>query len=170
MRLTVRKPEPSEKEAILSLVARAFTGPDHDGNEEAQIVLDTWRLGAVISGLELVAVDREVLVGHVLGARGRQGSPPFVAVAPLSVDPSHQRQGVGTALMAALLRHADRQRWPAVVLLGDPSYYGRFGFEPSGPTGVFYDIVGRDSPYFQIRRLSAFDASAQGSFHYCWEA
>jgi putative acetyltransferase len=167
----VRSAGAADRGAILELVARAFTGPDHDGREEVAIVEDTWALGAALPDLELVAVDGDAVVGHVLGARGAPGSPGVVAVAPLCVSPQHQRRGVGTALMTELLDRATRQGWPAAVLLGDPAYYGRFGFEAAGPHGVVYQPVGADSPYFQIRPLASFDPDAvRGVFVYCWEA
>ena len=166
----MRSVELSDHEAILVLVKEAFTGTDHDGREEVQIVLDTWRLNAVVPGLELVAVEGEVVVGHVLGARGRPGSPGIVAVAPLCVSPNWQHQGIGSALMTELLVRAEQQRWPGVVVLGNPAYYGRFGFQPAGPLGVIYETVGRDSPFSQMRSLSSFDSSIGGTFHYCWEA
>lgn len=158
-----------DREAILAVVEESFSAPDHDGREEVQIVMDTWRLNATLPELELVAVEDEVVVGHALGARGRPGSPRVAAVAPLCVVPSRQRQGVGTGLMNELIRRAEAQHWPAVVLLGDPRYYARFGFEPAGHTGVVYDVVGKDDPHFQIRLLSSFDPSIRGAFRYCWE-
>jgi len=161
--------EPLDHEAILVLVKEAFTAPDRDGREEVQIVLDTWCLNAVVPGLELVAVKGKVVVGHVLGARGRLGSPGVVAVAPLCVSPDWQHQGIGSALMTELLDRAEQQRWPAVVVLGNPAYYGRFGFQPAGPLGVVYETVRRDSPFFQMRPLSSFDSSIGGTFQYCWE-
>ena len=160
---TIRSAELSDREAILALVAEAFA--DHDGGrEEVQIVIDTWRLGAALPDLELVAVDAATVVGHVLGARGRVGSPDVVAVAPVCVSPSRQARGVGSALMTELLIRADSQNWPAVVLLGDPRYYGRFGFEPAGALGVVYEAVGADDPHFMIKRLSRFDSSTRGEF------
>jgi predicted N-acetyltransferase YhbS len=81
-----------------------------------------------------------------------------------------QRQGIGTALMTELLARADAVGWPFVLLLGDPDYYGRFDFEPSGPLGIVYPPVGAHSQHFQIRRVRDLDASAwRGSFTYCWE-
>jgi putative acetyltransferase len=166
----IRTAAPADRDAIVDVVARAFTSAAHDGQEEVDIVEDTWRLDATLDELELVAVDDTGIVGHVLGARGRPGSPDLVAVAPLCVSPERQRGGVGNSLMTELLERADRQRWRAVVLLGDPAYYGRFGFEPAGALGVVYEPVGAASPHFQIRRLSAFEGDAvRGVFRYCWE-
>ena len=119
------------------------------------------------AGFELVALDDGVVVGHVLAARGRLGRREVVAVAPLAVLPPHQGGGVGRALMTELLRRAEAASLPLVVLLGDAAYYGRFGFEPSGPLGITYRR--EVNPHFLVRRLSAYDPSYQGDFVYCWE-
>lgn len=168
--IVCRSVEPPDHEAVLVLVRDAFTSPNHDGEEEAQIVRDTWRLEAVVPRLELVAVEGDAIVGHLLGARGAPGSPGVVAVAPLCVRLDRQRQGVGSALMNEFVERAEGQGWPAVVLLGDPAYYRRFGFEKAGPLGVVYETVGADSSHFQMLRLSSFDQSVRGAFRYCWEA
>ncbi len=71
--------------------------------------------------------------------------------------------------MKDLLGRADAAGWPMVLLLGNPAYYRRFGFEPSGPLGIYYLPVGKDDPHFQVRRLSRFDPTLRGEFIFCWE-
>ena len=56
-----------------------------------------------------------------------------------------------------------------MVLLGDPGYYRRFGFEPSGPLGIVYAPVGEDDPHFQVRRFGGYEPTLKGEFRYCWE-
>jgi predicted N-acetyltransferase YhbS len=165
----VRPAQPGDRDSILALVEEAFTGADRDGHEEVDIVTATWRLGASPDGLELVAADDGAVVGHVLAARGDLAGETVVAVAPLAVAPAVHGRGIGTALMTELLRRAEAQGWRAVVLLGAPAYYGRFGFEPSGPLGIVYPPVGPDNPHFQVRRLPGFAPSLRGEFTYCWE-
>lgn len=48
---------------------------------------------------------------------------------PLAVDPAYQGLGIGGALMQAALAHAKKAAFSAIVLVGDPEYYDRFGFE-----------------------------------------
>ena len=70
--------------------------------------------------------------------------------------------------MEALVAQATRRDWVMLVLLGDPAFYGRFGFEADGPLGLTYPPAGRGSPNFlalPLRRLEAF----RGDFAYCWE-
>lgn len=167
--LAIRTADEDDHDAILDVVERAFTNPDHDGSEEVAIVRATWRLGAGIDGLELVADEEGAVVGHVLGARADLRGGDVLAVAPVSVAPGRQGRGVGSALMAELLRRADALGWPVAVLLGDPRYYGRFGFRAAGPLGLEYRAVGRDNPHFQACPLSSYDGSQRGDVRYCWE-
>jgi predicted N-acetyltransferase YhbS len=52
----------------------------------------------------------------------------MVLLGPLMVDPAHQGCGLGSALMAAILKSADARTLPPVLLVGDEAYYRRFGF------------------------------------------
>ena len=111
------------------------------------------------------------MVGHVLAAPGRlDGRASAVAgVAPVCVAPAHQGKGTGCALMRELIRTAEARAWPLLVLLGEPAFYGRFGFEPAGPLGLSYAPVGAGNPHFQARRLRGDAAARRGVFSYCWE-
>jgi putative acetyltransferase len=64
---------------------------------------------------------------------------------------------------------AEAPGWPILVLLGEPAFYGRFGFEAAGPLGLSYAPVGTGNPNFQARRLPGFIPAPRGVFSYCWE-
>jgi putative acetyltransferase len=168
-RVSVRVAAPGDRDAILKVVRDAFSHEGRNGQEEVDIVVNTWRLQAAFGGLELVAVEENSVVGYVLGAKGDLGGQEVVAVAPLAVSTSYQRRGAGSALMREFLERAEASGYPLVVLLGNPAYYGRFGFEPSGPLGISYLPVGEGDPHFQVRRLTAYEPSYRGRFAYCWE-
>jgi putative acetyltransferase len=101
----------------------------------------------------------------VLCTRGHVGQAPVLALGPLSVRPDHQRHGVGSALMHAILGAADALGEPLIALLGNPAYYSRFGFrlaadyqiEPPRPEW---------QPHFQIRPLTRYRPSLRGMFTY----
>lgn len=167
--MAVRTASAADRDAILELVRDAFSDESRDGEEEVEIAAATWSLRAVPHELELVAIEGPTVVGHVLTGWGALGGRDVVGVAPLAVSPGRQGIGIGTALMSELLRRAELADLPLVVLLGNPAYYGRFGFEPSGPLGVSYPPVGPGNPNFQVRRFSHYDPSYRGEFAYCWE-
>jgi putative acetyltransferase len=164
---------PKDEEGILALVAAAFSHATRDAGEELAIVRGTWVAMDAGHLIELVAEDNDndTVVAHALAAPGCIGGTPasVAGVAPVCVAPSHQRCGIGTALMESLVLAAAARGWPLLVLLGDPAYYSRFGFEPAGPLGLTYAPAGTGSPYFQARRLHSYDALIRGTFTYCWE-
>jgi len=161
--LTVRQAVPADDDAIDELIAAAFDG----GEAELDIVRAIRALGIALPELQLVAEDANELIGHVLVSEADLGGRSVPAIAPVSVRPDRQRQGVGSRLMTEVLALADGEGWPLVALLGHPSYYPRFGFEPGRPLGAVYAPV--DSPAFMIRRLSTYDDSWRGAFRFGWE-
>ena len=86
-------------------------------------------------GLALVARDTH---GHVLatvrlwnvdaGIDTSGNAIPALLLGPLAVDPDHEGKGIGGALMRAALTEARDRGHGAVLLVGDPEYYERFGF------------------------------------------
>jgi predicted N-acetyltransferase YhbS len=79
--------------------------------------------------LSFVAVERGRLVGtvrlwHVSLGRNR----PALLLGPLAVHPDCRKRGIGSALMQRAIRDAARLGHRAVLLVGDASYHGRFGF------------------------------------------
>ena len=168
---TIRPARQGDTDAILSVVARAFSDDTRDAREELAIVRRTWATCPPPSLIELVADDAGAVVGHLQAAPGRlDGRGAAVAgVAPVCVAPAHQGRGTGSALVRALIAEAATRDWPVLVLLGDPAYYGRFGFRPAAPLGLTYAPVRADDPHFQAYVLGRDTAVRPGVFSYCWE-
>jgi putative acetyltransferase len=165
----VRPTLPGDKDAILGVVREAFATGGRDGQEELDIVEGVWALDAAGADLDLVALRDGMVCGHVLGSWGDLGERQVIGIAPLAVSPAYQRTGIGNALMRQIIQRADDVALPLVVLLGDPEYYGRFGFEPAALLDIWYRPVGRDSPHFQVRRLGAYGPGYRGEYRYAWE-
>jgi len=150
-------------------VEQAFATNGNGGHEEVEIVQAVWDLDAAGDALDLVATVGDEVVGHVLGSWGSLSQTAVIGVAPLAVSPAHQHVGVGSGLMERLVATADAAGLPMLVLLGDPGYYQRFGFEPSGPYRIWYRPAGEHSPNFQVRRLRSFRSDLAGEYVYSWE-
>lgn len=89
--------------------------------------------------ISLVAVDGERVVGHVLFSPVTLEAAPEISglgLAPLAVLPEFQNRGVGAALARAGLEACRSLGCAFVVVLGDPRYYGRFGFRPAHTFGL----------------------------------
>ncbi len=84
--------------------------------------------------LGLVAIAQDELLGHLLFTPVRCAAQPdarLLGLAPMAVKPEYQKQGIGTRLIRGGLSAARDTGARAAVVLGDPDYYGRFGFTPA---------------------------------------
>jgi putative acetyltransferase len=139
--------------AAAHAVVRAAFGRD----TEADLVTALRADPAHRPALELVAVDGDEIVGHVmLTAATIDGAGEALALAPLAVVPSRQGRGLGAALVREVLARAaapaNRPPTEIVVVLGDPRYYGRFGFRPAAELGLAAPVPSWGSA-FQARML-----------------
>jgi len=86
-----------------------------------------------------LACAQSVPTGHVLfttvRVSGPDRSPAASILAPLAVLPDHRRQGTGTQLVRTGLAVLAEAGCELVFVLGHPSYYPRFGFQPAGQLG-----------------------------------
>ena len=131
--IAIRREHPGDGAAIHRVNERAFGGPDE------AIIVDALRANRGIV-LSLVAELDGTVVGHILFSRVRidpdDALVSLVALAPMAVAPEHQRRGIGGRLIREgldLLRAAGHG---AVVLVGHPEYYPRFGFTPASHFGL----------------------------------
>jgi putative acetyltransferase len=161
----IRRETARDADVIRAITAAAFARPGL-APPEARLV-DELRAGpAWLPALSLVATaaDGEV-IGHVLCTRAHVATAPVLGLGPLSVRPDRQRRGVGSALVHTILGAADALGEPLVALLGDPAYYGRFGFRPS----TEYQIRPPRPewrPHFQVRTLTGYQPALRGTFAY----
>lgn len=126
----IRQARLGDYRAIYQLVQKAFAGSHiSDGQEQNWIVKQRGRK-EYIPQLELVAEDNGHIIGHILMTKNTQIEPISSALylAPLSVAPMFQGQGVGSALVQAACAYGADLGYRAAFLVGDPAYYSRFGF------------------------------------------
>lgn len=125
--MLIRPENNDDHAAIHDVVAAAFETP-----AEARLV-DALRDQARPI-LSLVAeLDRHI-VGHILFSPvtlDDHPDIPIMGLAPMAVAPAHQRKGIGKALVNASLHQLRETPCAAVVVLGHPEYYPRFGFVPA---------------------------------------
>ena len=95
--------------------------------------------------VSLVAEEDGEVVGHIMFSPVSLSGHPDLKVmglGPMAVVPAYQRKGFGSALVQAGLDHCRELGFAAVVVLGHPTYYPRFGFSPSSQFGIDseYDV------------------------------
>jgi putative acetyltransferase len=139
--LRIRPEAPGDEAAIRALTHAAFAPSTDEGRIVDALRHDptAWR-----PELSLVAVDDagdRRIVGHVVASAGTLRAVdgtirPILGLGPISVAPDRQGQGVGGELIRATIEQATLDGWPVIVLLGHPTYYPRFGFEPARALGI----------------------------------
>jgi putative acetyltransferase len=138
--MIVRPEAPSDHDAVRRVHAAAFATP-----EEADLV-DALRAGAK-PHVSLVAEEAGEVVGHVMLSPVELPAHPdrrLMGLAPLAVLPARQRSGIGAALTRAGLARCREIGIGAVVVLGHPAYYPRFGFVRADDIGIGCPFV--DAP------------------------
>lgn len=161
--LTVRRERAGDVAAVRAIQVAAFD--QGDGQPVEAPLLDALRTDGWIPELSWVAeIDGEI-VGHNICSRGRVDDVACVGLGPIGVDPSRQHSGIGSALMAAMIGAADARGEPLIALLGNPEYYKRFGFVASSELQIVPPEPAW-GPFFQVRRLSTYEPTMTGQFHY----
>jgi putative acetyltransferase len=124
----IRPEIPGDAAAISSVITSAFLEAEHTGGNEALIV-DKLRDAASLS-VSLVATENDRIVGHIafspVTVDGRNEG--WFGLGPVAVVPDRQGHGIGSALIEAGLDQLRMRGSRGCVVLGEPAYYGRFGF------------------------------------------
>jgi putative acetyltransferase len=136
--VTIRPEESQDRHAVRHVNETAFCG-----STEANLVEALHRERAAAVAL-VAEVDAEI-VGHILFspvAVEPATTKHLVALAPMAVAPQFQRRGIGTLLVREGLARCLAAGTDAVVVLGHPEYYPRFGFRPAHELGLHceYDV------------------------------
>ena len=166
MNIRIRNETAADIAAIEAVTTAAFLHAPHTSHTEQLIVSELRKAGRL--SLSLVADSDGKVVGHVAVSPVSlsDGATGWFGLGPISVMPEHQRRGIGSQLMREALRILREQRASGCVLLGEPEYYGRFGFQvdpnltlPGVPPEYFLAICFDSSrPRGIVSYHEAFDA------------
>ena len=161
------------------MIIRPETAADHDAIRKVNDVafgdtvegklVDAIRASdRFVPELSLVAVSEGLTVGHVISSYVdvEPGVRRVLQVGPLAVLPSHQRRGIGTALMEETIRIADARAEPLLLIEGNPTYYERFGFTRADAVGIDPPPEALAPQYFMIRQLATYDPGFRGNATY----
>lgn len=157
--MIVRAETPDDHADIRHIVDEAF------GDTITGDIVDAIRVSdRFVPELSLVAVSEGQALGHVISSYVDlvPGSRRVLQVGPLAVVPSHQRRGIGSALMQETIRIADDMGEPMLMIEGSPVYYGRFGFTRADERGIEMPPESHGPQYFMLRPLRAYDPTLRG--------
>jgi putative acetyltransferase len=163
----IRPERPEDATAIGALVTAAFRSAPVSGSNEAAIVERLRADGGL--AISLVAENLDLaIVGHAAFSpiAISDGTAGWYALGPVSVIPLRQRVGIGAALTEAGLARLRELGGSGCVVLGDPAYYGRFGFthDPAlacpGPHSEYLQrlVLAGEPPRGMVRFAPAFGA------------
>ena len=137
MKENIRPYRAEDAAAVREAHLRAFGGHE----DEARLVERLHAAGAAPVSLAAAAEPDGRIVGHILfapvqiGGRGSD-STTIVGLAPVGVLPEFQGRGIGSRLVRAGLDACREADYGAAVVLGDPGYYSRSGFERASARGL----------------------------------
>ncbi len=142
--MRIRPEQPTDHREIFALNAAAF-----DTDDEARLV-DRLRDGGRLT-VSLVAVSDQTIIGHVAFSPVTVNAQPTrgVGLAPLAVAAEQRGRGVGTKLVHAGIDTCREAGFDFAVVLGEPAYYRRFGFETASRFGLT-NIYGVDEPFMAM--------------------
>ena len=131
--MNIREEQPSDIKKIREVNSEAF-----ETKAEAKLVNTLRNSGCTY--ISLVAETETNIVGHILFTpvelSGDVNKLKIMGLAPMAVLSQYQNKGIGSKLVAAGLELCKLKGYDAIVVLGHPNYYPRFGFVPS----VEFDI------------------------------
>ncbi|CAN1571199.1 COG3153 Predicted acetyltransferase [Caulobacteraceae bacterium] len=147
--MVIRPAAPEDHAAIRDVITAAFTA-EFGKSDEAGLVDALRADGDAL--LELVAEEDGVVVGHILfSPLAADTGARFAALAPLSVQPGRQKDGLGTCLMETAHELLRASGIEAVIVLGHPAYYSRVGYSAEAARPVKAPFAGRSFMALALR-------------------
>jgi putative acetyltransferase len=132
--MIVRSEAPGDLAAIRVVEEVAFGRPT-----EARLVDDLRAAGDSV--FSLVAVDDDTVVGHALFSR-MKAPFPALALGPVAVLQEYRRTGIGSRLIRQGIARSEAAGWLGIFVLGDPTFYRRFGFDAGKASGFISPYAG----------------------------
>ncbi|MDR6459549.1 putative N-acetyltransferase YhbS [Chryseobacterium vietnamense] len=141
--ITVRQEEEKDYKKVFELTEEAFRDMEHSDHQEQFLVEKLRKSEAFIPELSLVAEDENgTITGHILFTKikivNEEESFDSLALAPVSVKPGFQNQGIGGKLILEGHRIAKELGYESTILIGHEEYYPRFGYKKTSNFGISF--------------------------------
>lgn len=166
MNITIRNEQTDEIDIITRLTKAAFEYEEHSSHTE-QFIVNALRRTDQLT-VSLVAVENGAVIGHVAisPVTISSGVTGWYGLGPISVWPDRQGQGIGSALMKSALAQLQLLGGVGCVVLGDPGYYERFGFQAHPRL----ELTGVPPEYFLALSFGAERPEGVVKYHEAFEA
>lgn len=166
MSVKLRCETTADARAIEAVTASAFLNAPHATHTERYIAAALRRAGKLT--VSLVAETDGTVIGHVAisPVSISDGATGWFGLGPIAIVPQHQRRGIGSRLVRAALRRVRASGADGCVVLGEPQYYRRFGFQAQ-PTLV---LPGVPAEYFLALSFDASQPRGTVTYHEAFKA
>lgn len=134
--LTIRTEKTVNYTKVHHVITEAFKTAEHSDGNEADLVSKLRKSPSFIPELSLVAIADDIIAGHILFTKAYVNTTTVLALAPLSVLPEYQNQGIGLALIRKGHETAQKLGYKFSVILGYAKYYSKAGYIPASKYGI----------------------------------
>lgn len=129
MSVSIRPEQAGDERSIRALTDAAFHSAPHADGDEGELIERLRADGDLVLSLVAENADRAI-IGHIafspVTVEGASGD--WYQLAPVSVIPSGQNAGIGSALIEEGIKRLTGSGAQGIALVGNPDYYARFGF------------------------------------------
>ena len=162
----IRDERPGDEQTIYSITKAAFKPMPYSAGDE-QDLIDALRDDGALA-VSLIAERDAEIVGHIAFSRVKIDGQPgnWFDLEPVSVKPGLQSLGIGSALIREGIKRIEAIGADGCVLLGYPSYYGRFGFTHDPDLSY----LGEANPNFQQLTIRGETPKGAVSYHPAFDA
>lgn len=166
--IVIRQETSADYEAVYQVVKAAFASAEHSDGNEQDLVTALRHGNSFIPALSFVAECEGKIVGHILFTKAEICGTTQLALAPLSVLPEYQRQGIGSALIRRGHEVARELGYAYSVVLGSEFYYPKFGYVPASRYGIFppFEVPDKNFMAFPLQETVP---ELSGVLHYAEE-
>ncbi|ROR98009.1 putative acetyltransferase [Sinobacterium caligoides] len=160
--IRIRNEKESDRARISEIITLAFENDPISDKREAEIVR-LMRDDSALS-ISLVAENKDKIVGHIAFSKVTINDEciDWYGLAPVSVDPRFQSKGIGSKLINEGIKLLKKINAKGCVLLGEPEYYGRFGYKANAQL----ILPGVPAEYFQALAFSHSIPSGTVKYHH----
>lgn len=141
MSIMIRPENKNDYHTVENLTREAFWDLYHPGCTEHLIVHKIRKASSFIPELDFVALLNNKIVGNIIYTKSKvvdkdDHEHEVITFGPISVLPSCQKLGIGSALIEHTTKIAQAMGYKAIIIFGNPAYYHRFGFENAASYGI----------------------------------
>jgi predicted N-acetyltransferase YhbS len=168
--MEIRQERKTDYHRIEQVIIKAFENIEMSDQTEHKLVTKLRNTGGYIPELALVAVKDGEVVGYILLTKVQinkgKHAVTSLALAPVSVLPRQQNQGIGKKLVDDALQYAKRLGFQSVIVLGHPDYYVKFGFAPASRFDIQAPFEVPDDAFMALELEKGALENVSGVVHY----